>query len=103
MPPHPTFFIRKSCYEKYGMFNTMLRSAADYELMLRFHYRHQAKTCYLPMYTVKMRVGGQSNVSFGNRVSANKEDRLAWRLNGLRPKFYTLWLKPLRKLRQFLR
>ena len=36
MPPHPTFFVRKSVYEKYGLFNLDLGTAADYELMLRF-------------------------------------------------------------------
>ena len=36
MPAHPTFFVKKNIYEKYGKFNTKLKSAADYELMLRF-------------------------------------------------------------------
>ncbi len=103
MPPHPTFFVRSEVYQKYGAFNTVLKTSADYELMLRLLYRFEIKVCYLPRYTVRMRTGGTSNVTFGNRVRANKEDRRAWRLNGLQPKFYTLWLKPLRKLGQFFR
>ena len=39
MPPHPTFFIEKEAYSKYGGFNLNLRSAADYELMLRMLYK----------------------------------------------------------------
>lgn len=101
MPPHPTFFARRELYQKYGGFDTRLKSAADYELMLRFIHRHGVKVQYLPEFTVKMRTGGQSNKNLGNRIKANKEDRRAWELNGLRPKFFTLYLKPLRKVLQF--
>jgi len=103
MPPHPTFFVRKSCYEKAGRFNTQLRSAADYELMLRFLYKYQIEPSYLPRVIVKMRAGGNSNSSLQHRMKANREDRLAWELNGLKSYFFTTWLKPLRKLPQFVR
>lgn len=102
MPPHPAFFAKKKCYDNYGLFNTSLRTAADYELMLRFLHKHKISTSYIPEVLVKMRVGGMSNASLRNRILANKEDRLAWEINGLKPKWYTLWLKPLRKLEQFL-
>jgi glycosyltransferase involved in cell wall biosynthesis len=102
MPPHPTFFVRKHVYEKYGKFNTDFWTSADYELMLRFIHRFGIKVAYLPRVTVKMRAGGQSNVSVKNRVAANIEDRRAWKVNNVRPKFYTLYLKPLRKILQFL-
>ena len=72
MPPHPTFFVKKSVYENFGVFNTDLRSAADYELMLRFLHKHRIKVAYLPEFIVKMRVGGQSNASDKNRVKANQ-------------------------------
>ncbi len=102
MPPHPAFFVKKDVYSNFGKFNTTLRSAADYELMLRFIHKHKIKLAYLPQFIVKMRTGGQSNASVKNRVKANKEDRKAWELNGLRPYFFTLTLKPLRKIFQFL-
>lgn len=101
MPPHPTFFVRKEIYKKLGKFNTDFKSAADYELMLRFIEKNKISISYLPEYTVKMRVGGKSNVSVQNRVNANLEDRKAWELNGLKPRFYTLYLKPFRKILQF--
>ena len=103
MPPHPTFFVKRTAYEKYGNFNLDLKSAADYELMLRFLYKNNLSTCYLPRPLVRMRVGGISNVSLKNRINANKEDRLAWSMNGLRPKPFTMLLKPLRKVIQFVR
>jgi glycosyltransferase len=102
MPPHPTFFVRTETYKKYGKFNTTLTSAADYELMLRFLLKNEIKPAYLQEVLVKMRLGGKSTGSIINRLIANREDRLAWRLNGLKPRFFTLILKPLRKINQFI-
>ena len=102
MPPHPTFFVRKEVYRQAGLFSTDLRSAADYELILRVLLKYGFSVRYLPRVIVKMRVGGMSNASLNNRLRANKEDRLAWKLNGLKPNFFTLYLKPLRKLHQFI-
>jgi glycosyltransferase involved in cell wall biosynthesis len=102
MPPHPTFFVRRSVYERYGLFNTNLRFSADYELMLRFIHRYKISVSYLPEVLVKMRAGGVSNASFSNRWKANQEDRLAWRMNGLHPRWYTLLWKPLSKIGQFI-
>jgi glycosyltransferase involved in cell wall biosynthesis len=102
MPPHPTFFVRREVYEQTGLFNLSLRSAADYELMLRILFKHQYKTSYLKEVLVKMRVGGMSNGSWRKRLRANIEDRMAWKLNNLRPYFFTLYMKPVRKLFQFI-
>lgn len=102
MPPHPTLFLRRRVYEKVGNFNLALKSAADYELMLRVFVRNEFNIKYLPRVIVKMRTGGVSNVSLKNRLSANREDRLAWKINNLKPYFFTLYLKPLRKIFQFI-
>ena len=102
MPPHPTFFVRRSMYEKYGLFNTILRSAADYELMLRFLLKHEINLSYIPQTIINMRQGGESTASISNRIKANVEDRKAWSMNGLKPHFFTLILKPLRKIKQFI-
>ena len=102
MPPHPTVFIKKSLYEKYGLFNLTLQSAADYELMLRYFYKNNVVPCYLPKVITVMLQGGKSNASFHNRVKANREDRIAWKINNLNPNIFTLSLKPIRKIPQFL-
>ena len=101
MPPHPTLFVKRELYEQHGLFNLQLRSAADYELMLRFFHFRGAELAYLPRTTVKMRAGGQSNASLGNRIKANAEDAKAWRLNGVTVPFLFRFMKPLRKLRQY--
>ncbi len=101
MPPHPTFFVRRLIYEKYGNFNLELGSAADYEIMVRFLVKERIKAVYLPEVLVKMRTGGISNASLKNRFIANRMDRKAWAVNGLRPYPWTMWLKPVRKVGQW--
>ena len=101
MPPHPTFFVRCSVYEQYGLFNLGLGSAADYEIMLRFLLRHKIKTAYIPEVLVRMRTGGRSNATFAKRLAANRMDKKAWEVNGLQPYPWTMWLKPLRKVSQW--
>ena len=102
MPPHPTFFVKKEIYNKYGKFNLQFVTAADYELMLRFIHKNKIKLSYLDQFIVKMRIGGKSNDTVKSRVTANLDDRKAWEVNGLKPRFYTLYIKPLRKIFQFL-
>lgn len=101
MPPHPTFFVKKEIYNKYGVFNLKLKSAADYEIMLRFIHKYECTVSYLSRVTIRMRVGGVSNASLSNRIKANREDKLAWKINGLKPKPFTFILKPLSKVNQF--
>lgn len=103
MPPHPTFFVKRKIYEQFGYFNANFKSAGDYEIMLRFLFRHKASTGYIPHILVKMRAGGVSNVSLHNRIRANKEDRHAWAINGLKPNWYTLYAKPLSKVFQWIK
>lgn len=103
MPPHPTFYVKKEIYTNFGLFNLDFNSAADYEIMLRFIHKENIDLAYLPTIMVKMRQGGQSNASFSNRIKANREDRRAWEVNGLKPGVLTLIRKPLSKLSQFVK
>ncbi len=102
MPPHPTFFVKREVYEAYGHYTTELRSSSDYEFMLRVIHKEKISIGYLPRVITKMRVGGQSNITISNRRKANLEDKRAWEMNGLKPYFFTIALKPIRKIKQFL-
>ena len=101
MPPHPTFFIRREYYLKYGLYNIDFSISADYELMLRMLYKHKLPCAYIPDVLVSMRTGGHSNSSLRKRWVANREDRKAWVINGLKPGVLTLWKKPLNKIAQY--
>ena len=102
MVPHPTFFVRRSIYEELGYFNLELGSAADYEIMIRFLVKHRITTTYLNKIIVKMRIGGASNKSISGRLKANRMDRKAWAVNGIKPYPWTVFLKPIRKIGQWV-
>ncbi len=102
-PPHPTFFVKRSVYEKYGGFNTDLKIAADYEIMLRFLERYKVSTFYIPEVLVKMRTGGTSNRSIKNIIQANLECYRAWKINKLPMSPAIVVKKPLSKAIQYLR
>ncbi len=99
MPPHPTFFVKRSVYEKYGLLNLDFPLAADYELMLRFLYKHEVSTTYIPEVLVKMRAGGTSRPGMYTARSVLENYR-AWKVNGLSYPPAML-LKPFSKLFQY--
>lgn len=101
MPPHPTFFVKRHIYDNYGLFDLRLRTAADYEYMLRILFLNRISTHYLPEVMTIMRTGGSSNASLRQRLRANSEDMMAWKINGLKSGGFARLLKPVRKLVQY--
>ena len=81
MPPHPTFYIRRSLLEKYGAYDTSFQIAADYDAMLRWLWTHELRPAYIPEVMVKMRVGGESNRSLGRILQKSREDYRALKRN----------------------
>ena len=102
MLPHPTFYVRKEVYERFGNYNTSFRYAADYEMILRLLLKHKIAIAPIRAVIVYMLAGGAGNKNIGTRIKVNLEDRRAWETVGLAPKWYTLHLKPMRKLWQYL-
>jgi glycosyltransferase len=100
MPPHPTFYVRRSVYERLGAFDTSFRIAADYDCMLRF-LGHGISVAYIPRVLVKMRLGGASNKSIGNMLRKSREDYRALRTNDIGG-LGALICKNLGKVPQFL-
>jgi glycosyltransferase len=102
MPPHPTFFVKSKIYDKFGSFDTRLKIAADYELMLRFLGTHKISTHYIPEVLIRMRVGGRSNRSIGNLLKKSSEDYLVMKLHHVGG-FVTLLRKNVSKIPQFFK
>jgi len=101
MPPHPTFYARRQVLQEVGGFDTRLRIAADYDLMLRVLTRPQARAVYVPRVLVKMRTGGASNRSLRALWRKSSEDLRVMRANRVGG-WGTLFSKNLRKVPQFL-
>ena len=70
MITHPTCFVTKGAYQALGLFDLSYRSAADYDLMLRF-WRSQ-KVVFTPILRVlsNFRLGGMSSSQKGVRENA---------------------------------
>ena len=101
MPPHPSLFIKKNIYEKFGYYRLDCGTAADYELMLRFLEKEKVTTQWIDELLVIMRVGGISNRSISSRIEALKNDKKGWIVNNLKPYFFTTFLKKIRKIPQY--
>jgi glycosyltransferase involved in cell wall biosynthesis len=82
-PPHPTFFVRRKIYERFGRFDLQFRIAADTELMMRFLETFRVSSAYIPNVFVKMRLGGETNRSVRNILRQNQEIMFALRKHGL--------------------
>ncbi len=101
MPAHPTFYLRRQLIEDNGGYETHYFTASDYEFMARYLYRYRISARYLPKMIVKMRIGGQSNITLKSRLRANRRDFLAMQKNQIPFPFVVSLLKPLIKLHQY--
>ena len=103
MPPHPTFYCRKSCYEKAGLYRTDFRIAADFEMLVRLLLKHHISWVFINETTVKMRTGGVSSSGIKSSWVVNREIIRACTENGLYTNMFMLALKlPIRLLERFL-
>ncbi|ONN67087.1 glycosyltransferase family 2 protein [Herbaspirillum sp. VT-16-41] len=82
-PPHPTFFVKKAVYQRYGCFDLDYRIAADVELMMRFLEKYSISAKYIEGVMVKMRMGGTTNKNLANVLKQNREILNALRQHGL--------------------
>lgn len=101
MPPHPTLYLRREVFDRFGLYDPSFRISADYDAMLRYLVKGKIQLAYIPEVLVKMRVGGESNGSLGRILRKSREDLRAMRNNGIGG-FGTLAAKNLSKLGQFI-
>lgn len=103
MPPHPAVYIKRELFEKYGYYKLDYKIAADYELLVRFLWKHKVSYAYLPETIVTMRDGGISNQGFfKSKRLITKEIMKACKENGLKTNAFLLNLRYLLKLKQLI-
>jgi len=101
MPPHPTLYLRREVFTRWGAYDANLRIAADYEAILRWLGTGNIRLAYVPEVLVKMRVGGESNRSLGHIIRKSREDYMALRRRRIGGADTLVW-KNLSKLGQFV-
>ena len=102
MPPHPSVYIRRELFEKYGLYKLGYDIAADYELLIRYLRMAKLKTKYLNESLVRMRMGGKSTRGWKSFVTLNKEIVRGNRENGYLCCFPMLLPKYLFKIFEFI-
>ena len=102
MVPHPSFYVRRECFERLGGYSLDYRICADFELELRYLYLAKLKAAYLPECVVVMRMGGMSTSGWRSNLVINREDLRALRANGVWSCLPLIYLKYLFKIWGFV-
>ena len=102
MVPHPSFYARRECFDRLGLYSLNYRICADFELVLRFLGIAKLPAAYLPECVVVMRTGGASTAGWRSNVEINREDLRALRANGIWSCLPLIYLKYLFKIWGFV-
>ena len=103
MPPHPTFFVKRELYDRFGCFNTSFQIAADFELMVRFLLKGGASFAYIPETLVRMRTGGVSTSGIQSTFKVNREIKRALEINNISTSMLTIYSKYFTKIFQLIK
>ena len=101
MPAHPTFYCKRSVYEKLGLYDDSLKIAGDFELMLRFLEKHNIRSKYIPKTLVNMKVGGASNNGLKSKLDILKEEFRAFDKNDINVNKLSYILHKAKKIKEF--
>lgn len=103
MPAHPSFYMRKACFDKYGLYKTEYKIAADFEYLLRVIFKHNIRTQYIPIDMVTMRTGGASTSGMQSHIKIMKEHLRAFRENGIYTNVFLLSLRYIYKIGELVK
>ena len=101
LPAHPTMFLKKEIYEKYGLYDTSYKCSADYEYMLRFLCDENNRLAYLPKLVVRMFYGGTSTSGISGYWTSVWESYKALKKNKVKRAGYIIFRRILKVIRQF--
>lgn len=83
MPPHPAVFVRKSAYERVGLYKVGYKIAADFDLLTRLLLVDCAKYQVAHKTWVRMRTGGASTSGMKSNMISTREMKRSLQENGL--------------------
>lgn len=98
MPAHPSFYCRKSVYEKFGTFDISFKIGADFENLLRLIFVNKIKTVYIPLDCVTMRTGGASTSGLNSHKQILADHQRAFKKNGVYSNIFFEGLRYLEKI-----
>jgi glycosyltransferase involved in cell wall biosynthesis len=93
MPAHPSFYVKKECYEIAGLYRTDFKIAADFDMVLRIFSLPNTSFKYLEEEIVRMRLGGVSTSGFMSNYILNKEILESCQGNGIKANWFSIMSK----------
>lgn len=103
MPGHPTLYLKKSVYDKFGIYKSYYKVSADYEYMIRILKDNQVKLSYIPEVLIKMSHGGTSTNGLKAYLRSLKEGHMALKENNIKFAWFTDLCRIIKVLLQFVR
>ena len=73
MPAHPSFYVRREVYEKYGLYDLDFRTSSDFEMMVRLFVKEKIHAKYINKDFVTMRAGGESTAGLEAKRKVNRD------------------------------
>jgi GT2 family glycosyltransferase len=101
-PPHPTTFISKEAYNKFGLYKVDYTISSDYDILYRIIHKGKVKVAYLKEFIVKMRSGGRSTSGIKSNIVASKEIYTTLKENNQKFKLPIILIRLLVKVKQFI-
>lgn len=101
MAAHPTLYLKKEIYDRYGLYKINYKIAADYEFMVRIFKDKQVKLAYIPDVLIHMFYGGTSTAGAGSYLKSFKESMRALKENHVPGRLKICLLRTFRTASQF--
>lgn len=89
-PPHPSLYMRRELFEKYGMYKEDYLIGADFDMFLRLIVGNRLEGKYLPLDMVTMTTGGLSTQLYHQFFTNNREKYRALKENSCNVSVYLL-------------
>ncbi len=102
MPPHPSFYVRRSVIDRVGGFDPAFRISGDFDWMVRLLLRHRARMAIVPQTLAAFREGGLSTRDFTAKMTINREMGRSLRSNAVASNLALLWGRYPFKMTQLL-
>lgn len=102
MMPHTALFIKKSVYDKEGLYKIKYGVAADYEFMFRTLKIKAYKPFFLNKPLVKMQAGGRSNNGLKTYWQITQAYKAIWNEHLIKYPFQLYYRRPFQKIIEVL-
>lgn len=83
MPAHPSFYVRREVYDKYGLYDLDFRTSSDFEMMVRLFVKEKIRAKYINKDFVTMRAGGESTAGLAAKKKVNQDIAGSLRKHGI--------------------